>query len=128
MQTEVRTTRGGRIVLVVETRTNDTTAGALAGRLYLDGYEVVRLERGAEQSMMLQTSLPDYRSLCVPIHPPQILIGDLVPKRRASKIALEQQVALARSSSRTARAPARQPRHGFQQLARLPCYRGSRDR
>lgn len=113
MQTEVRTTRGGRIVLVVETLTNDTTAGALAGRLYLDGFEVVRLERGAEQSMMLQTSLPDYRSLCVPIHPPQILIGDL---------------ALARSSSRTARAPARQPRHGFQQLARLPCYRGSRDR
>ena len=71
---------------------------------------------------------------CIPHRYPFLLVDkvveideDLMKKRAQSKSAYETMIAAARARPKPARAP-RQPRHGFQDAPRLPCYRGVRAR
>jgi len=125
----VTRTTDRRIVLVVEDSRGDTTAAPIYGNVYIEGVQVIRL--GPGRSRYLGTALPDIAEICQRSPPPVIVLSrrdeDLQLKLSASRVALELAVEAARQRPRPPRAP-RQPRHGFQQAARLPCFRGVRRR
>lgn len=125
----VRESVDNRLVLIVEGGEVTTSASdAFRAELRYRGIRVVSIGREQPTTAAPTFFRPEWLDANQSVAKLIIDIDeDLIAKRAHSRQALEALVTNERRRPRAARAP-RQPRHGYRDAPRLPCYRSVRAR